>query len=105
MFYVIFLFFLIQGNRPVSLVGFSLGARVIFFCLEELCKRKGKIQTLMQLLKKTNFLMIMLVILACLNFQYKWFYENLFVKYRLLTIFLHLLFFLHNKAAYFDTFL
>jgi len=30
-----------QGNRPVTLVGFSLGARVIFSCLEEMSKRKG----------------------------------------------------------------
>lgn len=32
-----------QGRRPVTLVGFSFGARVIFSCLEEMASRKSKL--------------------------------------------------------------
>lgn len=31
----------IQGERPVTLVGYSLGARVIYFCLKTLAERKA----------------------------------------------------------------
>ena len=35
------LLFVFQGRRPVTLIGFSLGARVIYFCCQEMAKRKS----------------------------------------------------------------
>lgn len=31
-----------HGHRPVTLIGYSLGGRVIYHCLEEMSKRKSK---------------------------------------------------------------
>lgn len=39
--HLFFFFWYSKGKRPVSLIGFSLGARVIYYCLQELANDKG----------------------------------------------------------------
>lgn len=46
-----------QGRRPVTLVGFSLGARVIYFCLQEMAQEQGKFTCCRKQKKKTKTLL------------------------------------------------